>query len=113
MSLLRYALVGNLKRFLGNVKEVAKKEGKSSFVVFNKFLLCFARTGCGYSDYMNYKLYKRSWAEIDEYVTIKDQDKFYEIVCPSAYKTAFTVKPNFLKNFKPPVQRVQTNIFCN
>ena len=87
MSLLRYALVGNLKRFLGNVKDVAKKEGKSSFVVFNKFLLCFARTGCGYSDYMNYKLYKRSWAEIDEYVTIKDQDKFYEIVCPSCGET--------------------------
>ena len=105
MSLLRYALVGNLKRFLGNVKDVAKKEGKSSFVVFNKFLLCFARTGCGYSDYMNYKLYKRSWAEIDEYVTIKDQDKFYEIVCPSAYKTAFTVKPNFLKNFKDYISR--------
>ena len=27
-------------------------------------------------------------------------DEYYEIVCPSAYKTAFTVKPNFLKNFK-------------
>ena len=71
MSLLRYAMLGNMKRFLGNVKEVAKKEKMSGFVVFNKFLLCFARTGCGYSDYMNYKLYKRSWAEIDEYVTIK------------------------------------------
>ena len=96
MSLLRYAMLGNMKRFLGNVKEVAKKENMSGFVVFNKFLLCFARTGCGYSDYMNYKLYKRSWAEIDEYVTIKHQDKFYEIVCPSAYKKALEELKEFL-----------------
>ena len=47
----------------------------------------------------------KTFKEISEYVTIKHQDKFYEIVSPAKYKTFFTIKPNFLNNFKDFINR--------
>ena len=105
MGLIEYARAGNLKRFRNNLKEISKKEKKSEFFLFNHFLLTFLKTGCGYSDYLNYELYNKTFKEIDEYVTIKHQDKFYEIVSPAKYKTFFTIKPNFLNNFKNYINR--------
>lgn len=105
MSLIQYAKSGNIKKFKQNLKEISKKENKSTFVLFNHFLLTFIKSGCGYSDYLNYELYKKTFKEISEYVTIKDQDKFYEIVSPAKYKTFFTIKPNFLNNFKNYINR--------
>ena len=105
MGLIEYARAGNLKRFKNNLKEISKKEKKSEFFLFNHFLLTFLKTGCGYSDYLNYELYNKTFKEIDEYVTIKHQDKFYEIVSPAKYKTFFTIKPNFLNNFKDYINR--------
>lgn len=105
MGLIEYARAGNLKRFKNNLKEISKKEKKSEFFLFNHFLLTFLKTGCGYSDYLNYELYNKIFKEIDEYVTIKHQDKFYEIVSPAKYKTFFTIKPNFLNNFKDYINR--------
>lgn len=105
MGLIEYARAGNLKRFKNNLKEISKKGKKSEFFLFNHFLLTFLKTGCGYSDYLNYELYNKTFKEIDEYVTIKHQDKFYEIVSPAKYKTFFTIKPNFLNNFKDYINR--------
>lgn len=105
MSLIEYAKAGNLKRFRDNLKEISKKENKSTFYLFNHFLLTFLKSGCGYSDYLNYQLYNKNFKEISEYVTIKHQDKFYEIVSPAKYKTFFTIKPNFLNNFKDFINR--------
>ena len=105
MSLLEYAKAGNLKRFTGKIKQLAKDEKRSSLALFIKFGYCFLKTGGGYSDFFNYKLYEKSGKELDEYVTIKHQDKFYEIVSPSAYKKFFTIKPDFLKNFKKYITR--------
>lgn len=105
MSLIEYAKAGNLKRFRDNLKEISKKENKSTFYLFNHFLLTFLKSGCGYSDYLNYQLYNKTFKEISEYVTIKHQDKFYEIVSPAKYKTFFTIKPNFLNNFKDFINR--------
>lgn len=105
MGLIEYARAGNLKRFKNKLKEISKKEKKSEFFLFNHFLLTFLKTGCGYSDYLNYELYNKTFKEIDEYVTIKHQDKFYEIVSPAKYKTFFTIKPNFLNNFKNYINR--------
>ena len=105
MSLIEYAKAGNLKRFRDNLKEISKKENKSTFYLFNHFLLTFLKSGCGYSDYLNYQLYNKTFKEIGEYVTIKHQDKFYEIVSPAKYKTFFTIKPNFLNNFKDFINR--------
>ena len=105
MSLIEYAKAGNLKRFRDNLKEISKKENKNTFYLFNHFLLTFLKSGCGYSDYLNYQLYNKTFKEISEYVTIKHQDKFYEIVSPTKYKTFFTIKPNFLNNFKDFINR--------
>lgn len=105
MSIISYALKGNLKRFDNNLKKVAVQENRNVMSLRMNFLNCFRLLGCGYSDYLNYELYKRSKEELLEYVSIKDQDKFYSIVSPAEYKTFFTIKPNFLKNFKKYIAR--------
>jgi hypothetical protein len=105
MGLFSYALEGNLGKFHKELKVLSKEENRSTFGLFCNFLFCFLRTGCGYSDYLNYKFYNRTAKEIAEYATIKHQDRFYEIVSPSAHKTFFTIKPNFLKNFSKYIDR--------
>lgn len=105
MSIISYALKGNLKRFSKNLENISLKTNKSKWYLFNKFLKCFLLTGSGYSDYLNYELYNKTTKEIKNYASIKDQDKFYEIVSPSKYKTFFTIKPNFLKNFANYISR--------
>lgn len=105
MSIVSYALKGNLKRFDDNLKKIAKSENRSVMGLRLNFLNCFRVLGCGYSDYLNYELYKRSKKELLEYASIKDQDKFYEIVSPYKYREFFSVKPNFLKNFKKYIGR--------
>ena len=105
MSIVSYALKGNLNNFLKKLDVISKEEKISKFKLFNKFLYCFINKGFGYSDYLNYELYLKTKKEIKEYVSIKDQDKFYEIVSPSKYKTYFTIKPNFLNNFKEYINR--------
>ena len=105
MSIVSYALKGNLKNFNQKINELAKKENRSSFQLKLNFLNCFRLIGCGYSDYLNYELYNKSKKEVLEYASIKDQDKFYEIVSPSQYKTFFTIKTNFLRNFKKYINR--------
>lgn len=105
MSIVSYALKGNLKKFNQKINELAEKENRNSFRLKLNFLNCFRLIGCGYSDYLNYELYNKTKKEILEYASIKDQDKFYEIVSPSKYKTFFTIKTNFLRNFKKYINR--------
>ena len=105
MSIISYALRANPKKFNKNIKELSIKENKSVIYLKFDFFRCFLTMGCGYSDYLNYELYNKTRKEKSEYVTIKDQDKFYEIVSPSKYKSFFSIKPNFLKNFKKYIGR--------
>ena len=105
MSIVSYAIKGNGKRFNQKLKEISKNENISYLKLKIKFYKSFLSIGCGYSDYMNYELYKKNKQQLKEYVSIKDQDKFYEIVSPSKYKTFFTYKPDFLRNFKKYVNR--------
>ena len=105
MSIISYALKGNLGRFNENLKSVSKETGMSMMKLRFKFLNSFRLIGSGYSDFLNYELYNKTKKELLEYATIKDQDKFYEIVSPSKYKKDFTIKPNFLKNFKKYITR--------
>lgn len=105
MSIVSYALNGNLNNFMEKLDDISKKSGKSKLSLMCHFVKCFRMIGSGYSDYLNYELYKRSDEEIKKYATIKTQDYFYEIVSPSAYKTAFTIKSNFLKNFAKYIDR--------
>lgn len=110
MSLLQYAKAGNLNKFKNDLKALSEREGRSASGLFCNFLYCFLKTGCGYSDYLNYRLYRKKGKELEEYVTIKHQDRFYEIVSPSAYKKFFTIKPAFLKNFAKYIDR---DFFCD
>lgn len=105
MGIINYALSGNMKKFDEKLKKIAKNEKRSIFDLRVNFLHCFRVTGCGYSDYMNYELYKKTDDELKEYATIKTQDTFYEIVSPTAYREFFTIKPDFLKNFDKYVGR--------
>lgn len=105
MSFLRYAHGAAYGRFWKRLNEIAAREGRSAVGLGFDFLGCLARYGCGLSDYLNYELWKKTAAERKEYVTIRDMDAFYERVSPSAHKTFFTVKPNFLVNFAPYVRR--------
>lgn len=105
MSIVSYALKGNLGNFLKKLDKVSEENNISKIKLFNKFLYCFSLIGTGYSDYLNYELYKKNKKEIKEYASIKTQDIYYEIVSPSKYKTFFTVKPNFLKNFEKFIDR--------
>lgn len=105
MSIVSYALKGNLKRFNDNLKGVSKETGIGMWSLWFKFLNSFRILGCGYSDFLNYELYNKNKKELLEYVSIKDQDKFYEIVSPSKYKQEFSFKPNFLKKFRKYISR--------
>ena len=105
MSIVSYALKGNIKNFNSKLDKISEKTGISKIKLQTKFLSCFRLIGTGYSDFLNYELYNKSKKEILEYASIKDQDKFYEIVSPSKYKTFFTIKTNFLRNFKDYISR--------
>lgn len=105
MGMINYALSGSFKKFSDKLGKVSEDTGKSKLSLMFNFLHCFLISGAGYSDYLNYKLYKRTRKEIKEYATIKVQDKFYEIVSPSAHKNFFSIKANFLKNFSKYIDR--------
>lgn len=105
MSIIKYAISGSFSNFSKKLDRVSHETGKSKLRLMVNFLHCFILIGSGYSDFLNYKLYLRKKSEIKEYATIKTQDKFYEIVSPSAYKDFFSVKANFLKNFKKYIDR--------
>ena len=105
MPFLEYAVGANYGRFWNELKKAGAREGRSPAALAAIFVGCMAKYGCGLTDYVNYQFWNKSKAERREYVTIKDTDVFYEKVSPSQYKTFFTVKPNFLKNFAPYVKR--------
>lgn len=105
MSIISYALSGNFKNFSRKLDRVKEETKISKPRLMVKFLSCFIMIGSGYSDFLNYKLYKRSRKEIKEYATIKTQDIFYEIVSPGKYKEFFSIKANFLKNFAKYIDR--------
>lgn len=105
MSFLRYAIGANYRRFFDRLQTVSAQAGKSRARLSADFLACFFSYGCGLSDYLGYELWDKTSQERREYVTIKDQDQFYERVSPSKYKTFFTVKPNFLQNFSAYINR--------
>ena len=64
MSIISYALKGNLKNFNAKINELAQKENRSSLGLKLNFLNCFRLIGCGYSDYLNYELYNKTKKEV-------------------------------------------------
>ena len=105
MGLLGYAKGKNIKNVYDRCKKISKKENKNAFIMLLDIMRCTIKYKSGISDYFNYKFYNKKNNQIKEYVTIGDTDYFYEILSPSKYKTFFTIKPNFLNNFKKYINR--------
>ncbi len=105
MAFYSYIFSANYSRFFDNLKKVAKKENKSFIKLVFDTGYCVFRYGFCLSDYLNYRLYNKKKAERKQYVSTKTENKFYETVSPSAYKKRYTVKPNFLADFKKYTKR--------
>ena len=105
MAFYSYIFSANYKRYFDNLKKIAKKEDKSFTKMVFDTGYCVFRYGFCLSDYLNYKLYNKNEKERKKYVSTKTENKFYETVSPSAYKQRYTVKPNFLKDFKEYTKR--------
>lgn len=105
MGWFEYFTSGKISRFYDKIKVVAKENGQKPLPMFGDLVWCFLRYGAGLADYVNFKFYKLNAAERKTYVTTLATDKFYETLSPSKYKTFFTNKPNFLRNFAPYIQR--------
>ena len=70
MSLINYALNGNIRKFFNDLDKVKEETGKNKISLFINFISCFIKTGGGYADYLNYKFYNKTDSELKEYVTI-------------------------------------------
>lgn len=105
MAFYSYAFTANYGRFFRNLSKVSRREHR-----FFPFLVldtgwCVFRYGMALSDYLNYEIYRRSSRERKEFVSTRTENRFYETVSPSAYKKRFTVKQNFLREFKEYTRR--------
>lgn len=105
MAFYSYIFSANYSRYLKNLKKIAKKENKNYLKLILDTGYCVFRYGFCLSDYLNYQLYNKNKTERKKYVSTKTENKFYETVSPSAYKKRYTVKPDFLKDFKKYTKR--------
>ena len=105
MAFYSYVFSANYKGFKQKLKNIAKKENKSFPLMLFDTYYSIIKYGIGLTDYLNYEFYKKSKKERKTYAGIKIQDKFYEIVSPSAYKKRYTIKPDFLADFKKYTKR--------
>lgn len=105
MAFYSYIFSANYKRYFNNLKNVAKKENKNYYKLILDTGVCVFKYGFCLSDYLNYKLYNKNGKDRKKYVSTKTENKFYETVSPSAYKQRYTIKPNFLEDFKEYTKR--------
>lgn len=105
MAFYSYIFSANYKGFKLKLKERAKKENKNYlFMLLDTYHSIF-RYGIGLTDYLNYEFYNKNHNLRKEYVGIKIQNPFYEKVSPSQYKKRYTIKPDFLEDFKKYTKR--------
>lgn len=105
MAFYSYIFSANYRRFFDKLKVVSKKENKNYLGLILDTGWCVFRYGLALTDYLNYKIYNRTAAERKRYAGVRMQNSFYETVSPSAYKTRFTVKPTFMKEFAAYTKR--------
>ncbi|MDD4027713.1 MAG: sugar-transfer associated ATP-grasp domain-containing protein [Bacilli bacterium] len=91
--------------YIKRLKEISKKYNKSLIWLLFHMLYWYIRIGATLTDYLNYQFYLKSSKDIKTYAVVRTQKKFYAIVSPEKYKKYFTIKPNFLNNFKKYVGR--------
>lgn len=97
--------MNKIKGYLKRIDEAAYKNNKNSFLMLIDVLIWYVFYGATLTDYLNYEFYKRNFKERKEYAVVRTQGKFYERINPAKYKEFFTIKPNFLNNFKDYVGR--------
>ena len=97
--------MNRVKGYLKRIDEVACKNNKSTLLMVIDVAIWYIFYGATLTDYLNYEFYNRSISKRRKYAVVRTQNKFYEKVSPSKYKEFFTVKPNFLRNFKKYVGR--------
>ena len=105
MAFYSYFFTANYKGFFRSLSQVAKKEKRFFPWLLMDAGFCVFRYGMGMQDYLNYKIYLRNAKERQEYVSIRVSNEFYEEVSPSKYKKRYTVKPNFLREFRDYTKR--------
>lgn len=91
--------------YINRLKKISKKYKKSLIWLLFHMLYWYIRIGATLTDYLNYQFYLKTSKEIKTYAVVGTQKKFYSIVSPEKYKKFFTIKPNFLNNFKNYVGR--------
>lgn len=94
-----------LKSYLKRIGNAAINNNKSTFIMLCDVIIWYIFYGATLTDYLNYEFYNKSIKERKKYAVVRTQNKFYEKVSPSKYKEFFTIKPNFLENFKEYVGR--------
>lgn len=99
MGFLKIALQGDIKKFAANLKKRAKEENRSYIGLWCSFFWNFLLYQCAFSDFLDFKYYEMTHKQKKEFVSTRVSNKFYTTVNPDKYKTYFTVKPNFLRNF--------------
>lgn len=105
MAFYSYIFSANYKRFKNKLKNIAKQEHKSYPLLLIDTYYSILKYGVGLTDYLNYEFYNKKDSERKTYAGIKIQDTFYEIVSPSKYKKRYTIKPDFLADFKKYTKR--------
>lgn len=97
--------MNRIKGYLKRINEAALKNNKSSVLMFFDMIIWYIFYGATLTDYLNYEFYNRTFKQRRKYAVVRTQGKFYEKVNPSKYKEFFTIKPNFLNNFKDYIGR--------
>lgn len=105
MAFYSYIFTANYSRFLKKLSAVARREHRFLPALLADTVWCVFRYGTALSDYLNYEIYKRSPEEREAYVSTRTENTFYETVSPSAYKKRFTIKQDFLREFKEYTRR--------
>ena len=105
MAFYSYIFSADYKRYFYNLQRVAQREDKNLIKMIFDTGYCVFRYGFALSDYLNYKLYNKNRSERKKYLSTRKENKFYEIVSPSEYKQRYTIKPNFLEDFKKYTKR--------
>lgn len=105
MAFYSYIFTANYKGFKEKLRKVAKKEKKCFPLLLMDTYYSIFRYGTGLTDYLNYEFYKKKPRERKKYAGIRMQNSFYEKVSPSAYKKRYTIKPDFLGDFKKYTKR--------
>lgn len=105
MAFYSYIFSANYRKFFKDLSAVAKREHRFFPALLVDTAWCVFRYGSALSDYLCCELYKRTAAERREYVGVRTENSFYETVSPSAYKKRFTVKKDFIREFKAYTRR--------